>query len=286
MPSPTVDETELHKTLASAVGKLRDAAVGDLDTLKRYWVDSRIVWKTHGRLIASDAAWAEYVAPFLASGIQEAKVNHWRTLLTDTAARTDGYLTNELPSFVVQRVTGIHEELLLGLVRAFLLARPRHLIEQDDERPDGDGTDDAAGSKPRRNKTQRLVPFKRLPTTSREEIIAGAVEKLVRNLAYKSLPDQYDRLAKVTKSEGCRPAADDVTRLAELIVTRNALVHAGGVAGPEYAAAAGDSARVGEGERLPLDRQYVDNALALVRRVVEQVAAAARAKAGDAPARG
>ena len=138
-------------------------------------------------------------------------------IVLQTAERGDGYLLKELPSFAVQQLIGIHEEFLAGVVRAWLLAKPNHLIRE--QRPD------------ERKPVQRTIEFRRILTTTREELIAEAVEREVADFARKGITDQHARLFDLIKADA---GALEIDRLAELAATRNALVHADGVAGPDY----------------------------------------------------
>ena len=272
-------------TLRDAAEVLRVDAVAALDGLATYRTDSELAWAVYKSTTADVSA--EFIRRQLRAvrpADPHLDAEDVRDALVAVSDRADGYLTTELPSFIIQRAVSIHETFLLGLVRAWLAARPRNLIQSETA---ADGPDDDGPAKREDRKAERrVISFDRVLSESRAAIVDAEIERVVRKLAYQPLGKQYDRLVRLTKTGGCRPAGDDFARLRELVAGRNASVHAGGIVGPAYLAAAGERKRAGLGERLPLQSRYVADSLALVRRVVSGVADAARLAAGDAPARG
>ena len=280
MPSRPTDYPGSPGGLAESIEAARAGAISRLDELERYREDSILVWRLHKALLRRPEVRVVFEQAHRSSPDPTA-TDRVLDRLAEAADRADGYLLDELPSFTVQRLAGIQEEFLTGVVRAWLLAHPQSLIQGDRER-------EAPADAGRRERPgrQRTIDFRRVVRETRGAIIADVAGGVVRRLARQSLEEQYSRLAALTKAAACRPDGEDLAALAELALTRNALVHAGGVAGEEYIGKAGERGRARVGERLPLPDRYLENSLALVRRTITRAAEAAALKAGAAPARG
>jgi hypothetical protein len=76
-----------------------------------------------------------------------------------------------------------------------------------------------------------------------------------------------------------RPTKDEIDRLAEIKATRDVFVHNRGVASPTYVDKAGEKKRAETGEKLGLSQQYHRESWKLIRKVVQDVSAAAISKA-------
>ena len=261
-------------TLADAVRSARDGAVGRLDRLSLYWLDSRFVWRAHRALVVRGTV-RQALRDEVAATSSDSTAGKLVETLSAAAGRADDYLLTELPSFVIQRLASIHEEFLAGIVRAWLLAKPAHLIQ-----------DESTEERRVRNKgpEERTVPFRRVLESSREELVVDAVNNAVEDLTRASVQDQYDRLRKFTKTARDLNHAEDEKLIVELAETRNALIHAQGVAGAIYIdKVAAELRRVSAaGERLPLPETYVAEAFELIRRAVARVADIVVTKAGAA----
>ena len=269
-----VSPTTKSGGLAGEIAGVRDRANSRLNDLAGYRRDSRLVWAIFATSAGTDAGRTSLLNQWMAPSVEATEFPvEFHDGLTELTRRADGYLLNELPTFIIQRLVGIHEEFVAATVGAWLLARPKYLIQEARE---GE-----------RKPWQRTVEFRRILEETREEIVAEAVAKEVTDLARKGVADQHARLADLLKIGTTWRDSFDTDRLAELAATRNAFVHADGVVGPEYFAKAGRFARADAvGRRLLLPDDYVDASFDRLRRVVEAVADAARTKAGGAPARG
>ena len=264
-------------TLAERLAAIRDRANGRLRDLRTYYVGSRLAWAVFKLSAGTEAGRIDLLRRGIDHDAPEVPVAV-DDKLKDLTRRADGYLLNELPTFAVRQLASIHEEFLAGVVRAWLLAKPRHLIQ--DERTEEERAR-------RRGEQMRTVTLKRILEGSRESIIQEETERAVEDFARASVKEQYARLKKLTRADLIASHGEDVLRLAELAATRNALVHADGVAGDDYFAKAGNFVRVSAvGERLPLPDDYVGDALDRVGLLTDVVAEAARREAGGAPARG
>ena len=73
---------------------------------------------------------------------------------------------------------------------------------------------------------------------------------------------------------GC-PDENQRGALCELKAARDALEHSGGLVGPDYIDKAGKFARHADGATIQIDEPYLLNSFALLREVIEAMAAAA-----------
>ena len=238
-----------------------DAALANVADLRRYWEDTGDAW-----VVVEESVFA----PPLNASAGQTPPNQFSSTperRQELARRSGQYMQRYLAAAVVQQLYALFDGYLLGLIRLWLLAHPRHLIRSG------------------RGQRTRQVPLAAVvDAADRAAVIETIVEREVRDVAYLSLGEQFDALRTLV-SLG-RPTDDERDRLIELKATRDLLTHGDGVVDAGYLAKAGSLARFAGGERMQLPDVYLTASLDLVRDVVSGLADAAVPKAGDVPARG
>ena len=111
----------------------------------------------------------------------------------------------------------------------------------------------------------------------KDAIILYVVNSRLNEILYKRPVEWFDYLEGTVKL-GC-PSADEIERIAEAKATRDLLVHNRGVATPTYRAKAGRFARWEESERVDITEDYHRATWELLRKIVNDVCAAAVSKA-------
>jgi len=246
--------------LRDRVRAAADAALADVADLRQYWLDTQTAWEIVDEASSPDAGFAaEFFGTARFSSTPERR--------QELSTRADDYLQRYLAAAVVQQLYAIFDGYVLGLVRLWLLAHPRHLIRTG-----------------RGQQTRQVSLAAVVNAPDRAAVLEEIVEREVRDVAYLSLKDQLETLRKLV-SLG-RPDDDERAALIELKATRDLLVHGDGVVTADYLAKAGSLARFADGERMQLPDVYLSASFDLVRGVIAAMIDAAVAKAGDAPARG
>ena len=245
--------------------RLRDLSAStrtEVSTLRTYWSDTREAWK-----VVREAAAFEDDSIGVLFGFDRPPFSSSPDERRALSAKAEGYRQKYLASAVVQQLHGAFDAFLLNLFRLWLTAHPRHLLRS------------GRGQKPRELSLRTVID-----APDRAAVIAAVVEREVRELAYRSLPEQFEALGRLVKLN--RPTDEERGRLVELKSSRDLLVHGGGVVDADYLRRSGPFARFAEGERLQLPDEYLAAAFDLTGNVVREMSDAALAKAADAPARG
>ena len=234
-------------TLRAETRAAADAVLADVDDLRRYWLDTQTAWEIVRQSAGPDDRPADPGPPAFTSTPARRR---------ELADRADDYLQRYFAAAVVERLYSVFDAYLLGLVRLWLTAHPRHLLRSG------------------RGQKTRQVPLEAVVNApDRAAVIDAAVERELRDLAYHSLSDQLDTLGRLFSLD--RPNAEECAALLELKATRDLLVHGGGVVGADYLVRAGPLARFAAGERLQLPDVYLAASFDLVRGAIEVTANAA-----------
>ena len=246
-------------SLRGEVDAVAARAAVAVEDLRRYWLDTRTAWE----IVEESTAPPGYAAEFFGGPAFASTPERRR----DLAGRAERYAQTYLAASTVQQLYALFDGFLFGLIRAWLLAHPRHLLRTG------------------RGQSERqvtLADIVRAP--DRAAVIAAVVEREVRDRAYDPLDRQLDSLGKLFGAD--RPDAGERASLLELKATRDLVVHGDGRVGEDYLKKAGPLARFAAGERMQLPDVYLAASFDLVAAVVAGLAEVARAKAGAAPARG
>ncbi len=184
------------------------------------------------------------------------------------------YVTVHLAESTFRGLSGLLEDWILGLARLWLTAYPVQLDAASNE---------AAGRSRAQRREELQVPLSEiLAAPDRDTVLAGVVERVVRDLAYRR-PDQWLRFLDNRVQLGCPDEAQQ-SALREMKAARDTLEHNRGVVGQDYLDKAGVAARYAAGDAIQIDEPYLLACFALLRDVIEAMAAAAVRRSTGPPA--
>jgi hypothetical protein len=248
--------------LPDDVRALADRILGRLDEARDFYLHTRQAW----RVVQQIAHEGRPVGIVDAAGGREIPA-------PDLEPLAQRYVTVHLAESAFKGVSGLLEDWILGLARLWLTAYPVQLDAASGE---------AAGRSRAQRREEIQVPLSEiLAAPDRDAILGGVVDRVVRELAY-GRPAQWFRFLDNRVNLGCPDEAQRGT-LGELKAARDALEHNRGVVGRDYLDKAGAFARFAEGEAIQIDEPYLLGCFALLREVVEAMAAAAvRRSSGSA----
>jgi hypothetical protein len=159
------------------------------------------------------------------------------------------YVGGDLATATFQQFVSVFEDFLLGFLRRWLNVYPFSLAS-------------------------RQLEFRTvLDATNRSEIIGQMVERELARLAYERMDAWFAYIEKLVHLD-C-PNPDQISRLAEIKATRNALIHNQGVANALYLDRSLGRARFREGEQVLVPEAYHRESWQLIRQVVEEMSRAA-----------
>lgn len=240
--------------LPDDVRALAYRTLGRLDEARDFYLHTRQAWRV-AQQIAHEGRPVGIVDT--ASGLE--------VPAPDPGPLAQRYVTVHLAESAFKGLAGLLEDWVVGLARLWLTAYPVQLEAASGE---------AAGRLRAQRREEIRVPLSEiLAAPDRDAILAGVVERVVRELAYRR-PAEWFRFLDNRVDLGC-PDRARRGALCELKAARDALEHGRGVAGPDYVEKAGDSARHAVGDVIEIDEPYLLRCFALLREVVEAMAEAA-----------
>lgn len=240
--------------LADQVRDLADRILVRLDGARDFYLHTRQAW----RLVQQIAHEGRSVGIVDMATAQEVPA-------TDLEPLAQRYVTVHLSESTFKSLSALLEDWIVGLARLWLTAYPLQL--------DAAYNEAAERSRSQRREEIQVSLSQILAAPDRTAILEGVVERVVRELAYRR-PAQWFRFLDNRVNLGC-PDEDQRGALCELKAARDALEHSGGLVGPDYFDKAGAFARHTEGATIQIDEPYLLNCFALLREVVEAMAAAA-----------
>lgn len=248
--------------LPDDVRDLADRVLGRLDAAREFYVHTRQAW----RLVQQLARKGRPV------GIIDLTTR--RPLPAgDLELKAQRYVTVQLAESVFRDLSGLLEDWVLGLLRLWLTAYPRQL----------DAASAEVGDRTRAGRREEIqVPLSEvLAAPDIAALLGGVAERVIRDLAYRR-PDQWFRFLDNRVHLGC---PDDAQReaICEMKAARDVLEHNRGVVGRDYLDKAGAAARYAPGDTVQGDEPYLLDRFALLRGVIEAMAAAAVRKASGPP---
>jgi len=240
--------------LPDDVRDLGDEILGQLDEARGFYLNTRQAW----RLVHQIALEGHPV------GIVEA-VSGQEVSATDLKALAQHYVSVHLAESAFRGLSALLEDWIIGLARLWLTAYPVQL----------DAASSEAAERPRSLRREEIqVPLSDILTApDRDAILAGVVERVVRELGYRR-PAQWFRFLDNRVNLGC-PDETQRGELCEMKAARDALEHNRGLAGLDYIDKAGNFARCTLGEIIPIEEPYLLRCFVLLRQSVESMAAAA-----------
>jgi hypothetical protein len=249
--------------LPDDIRDLADRILGRLEEAQEFYLHTREAWRVvqqiahEGRSvgIVDRATGEEVPAP-------------------DLEPMAQRYVTVHLSESTFKGLSGLLEDWIVGLARLWLTAYPRQL----------DAAYNEAAERSRSQRREEIqVPLSEiLAAPDRGAILRGVIERVVRELAYRR-PSQWFQFFDNRVNLGC-PDESQRGALCELKAARDVLEHGGGLVGLDYIDKAGTFARHAEGATIQIDEPYLLNCFALLREVLETMAAAAiRRSSGSSP---
>jgi hypothetical protein len=227
--------------LADDITSLRDLVLADLNSAHDYYTDTKIAW--------------ELVRRFIAAG-QTLSIRNLTTGTSTThvelAAKSRGYVAEQLAEATFQQFIAIFENFFFDLVRLWLTAYPKNL-------------------------SGRKVDFKEvLDAADKDAITARVVGREVNEIQYDRPTGWFEYLEEKAKL-GC-PTQAEVASVAEAKASRDVLVHNRGIANKTYESKAGALARYRDGQRIEIPENYHREIWELLRKVCTDLSHAAIAK--------
>lgn len=171
----------------------------------------------------------------------------------DLLAKGQVYLTDYLLPSTLQHLVSLFEHYVFELLRVWLTTHPQSLA----------------------NKQVRFQTI--LESTLTTEIIREVVDSELNEVKYKGVADWFKYLHELVHLT-C-PAKDQIERLVETKASRDILVHNNGITNDVYIKKAGNRARNKKGERLEISEGYLSESWDIIRKVVQDLSAAAQTKA-------
>lgn len=231
--------------LAEAIRDLSDRIQSDLAAARDYFDHTKIAWRVVRDL--ADQGPAVELPIFQTNTTMTA---------TDLAARAEGYVTSYLAESVFQHFVALVEDFVFDLLRLWLSAHPAGIPNKD-------------------RKPVDLAMVIEAP--DRESILQVVIERELNALKYERPTAWFRYLNDRVKLGG--PTDEQIERLAEIKASRDILAHNRGIVNPTYLHKAGRRCRYQLGQRLEIPEPYLREAWLLIRDIVQELTAAAIAKA-------
>jgi hypothetical protein len=206
-------------TLVDELRLLRARVLSELSDAHDYYTETLAAWKIVEEVIDAGRTLA------IRSTMTGTITTHVE--LPDKARR---YSAEQLPEATFQQFISLFESFLFDLLRLWLSAHPRSLVE-------------------------KMMPVKDLlDAPDRDFALQSVVDRELVEISYKRPADWFEYLDRRIKL-GC-PTPDEIERFSEAKATRDVLVHSRGIVGKTYLFKAGRLARFKEGMRIDITDQY------------------------------
>jgi hypothetical protein len=179
--------------------------------------------------------------------------------IADLEGLAKRYVSLYLAESVFQHFVSLFEDFVFGLLGSWLVAYPAGIPNKD-------------------RKPVDLATI--IDAPDKEAIIRAVVDRELDGLKYER-PAAWFKYLNDRVKLGC-PTSDQTERLAEIKASRDILVHNRGIVNKSYLDKAGTGARFTVGQRLEISEPYLLASWTLIRDVVQDMAAAAIAKAPTA----
>jgi hypothetical protein len=226
--------------IADEIDALAERTNNDLDDLSDFGAHVHVVWDQFRRWVR-------------AGNRLKSKNSRTRTAVTerDLVQRYARYRTTYVYGLGFVQLTTMLEAFVFDFLRLLLTNDTRHLAQR-----------------------KQIEVGVVLAAADKEAIVWLIVERELNDLKYDRPKAWFDYLNKVVNL-GC-PTEDDIERIAEMKAARDLIIHNSGIVNAIYLDKAGTKARYALGETAVIDRAYFDDCWALAKRLVDDIAAAAK----------
>jgi len=151
----------------------------------------------------------------------------------------------------------IFEAFLFDFLRILLAHDPRHLSQK-----------------------KQIEVEVALSAPDRGALVLLIAEHELNELKYKRPKAWFDYMGKIVKLN-C-PTEDEIERIAEFKAARDLIIHNSGIVNKTYLDKAGTNARYAVGDKVAIDRPYFDECWALAKKLVDDIAEAAKLRLSKA----
>jgi hypothetical protein len=228
--------------LAADIATLRDQILGDLVAAHDYYTNTKEAWQVVQLYVASGQA-VEFLNVHTGNKFPDA----------DLPAQALFYVTEYLAAATFQQFVSLFEDFVMGLIRLWL------------------------GSFPQRLENRKIGAWLVFNAKDIADARAQVIQQQVLDVAYKSLADWFVFLNGLVNLS--HPSKHEVEKLMEIKASRDVIVHNRGIVNAVYLEKAGARKRFATGDKLEIQEPYHLECWNLIRKVVQEVAADAIAKA-------
>jgi hypothetical protein len=201
----------------------------------------------------NDLIWEDF-----AKRVREGHTLTTRIIETETEV-TEQNLINLYPRYKITylhglsfvQLTSVFEAFLFDFLRLLITNDPRHLAQK-----------------------KQIEVGVALSVADRGALVLLIAERELNELKYDRPRAWFDYMSKIVKL-GC-PTEDEIERIAEMKAVRDLLIHNSGVVNKTYLDKAGTKARYAVGDPVVMDRPYFNDCWELAKKLVDDVAAAAK----------
>jgi len=232
--------------IADEINSLEQRAKNDLDDLVNFGAHIYLIWK-HFKVWVHEGNTLKSKNTKTGTEVTE------RDLIKLFARYRTTYL---LGLSFVQLVT-IFDAFLFDFLRLLLTNDPRHLAQK-----------------------KQIEVGVALSAADRAALVLLIAERELNELKYDRPKVWFDYMDKIVKLK-C-PTEDEIERIAEMKAARDLIIHNSGIVNKIYMDKAGTKARYATGDKVAIDRPYFDDTWALAKKLVDDIAAAAKLRLSKA----
>ena len=229
--------------LADDIGQLADHSAAALDAIHDYYTHTKESWRLLQQIFETEDR--KFTIRNMTTGVV---VNE-----QDLLGLSQRYVADYLASSTFQQFVSLFEDFFFDLLRLWLATYPFRL-------------------------SNKQIEFGMvLEAPDKSAITLAVVDKELNELKYKRVKDWFEYLESIVDL-GC-PTPDEIEKIAEIKASRDILAHNKGVANAIYVSKAGNHARYKDGEQLEIPEHYHRESWQLIKKVAQDVSAAAINKA-------
>jgi hypothetical protein len=228
--------------VADEIDALVTRAKNDLNDLSNFGVHIHLIWK-HFKIRVRQGNTLESKNPKTGKEVTERD-------LVKLYAR---YRTTYLQGMSFLQLRTVFEAFLFDFLRLLLTNDPRHLAQK-----------------------KQIEVGVALSAADRESLVSLIAERELNELKYERPTKWFDYMNKIVRL-GC-PTKDEIERVSEMKAARDLIIHNSGIVNKTYLDKAGTKARYSLGDKLVIERPYFDECWALAKKLVDDVAAAAKGR--------
>jgi hypothetical protein len=228
--------------VADEIDELATRVKNDLDDLFNFGAHIHLIWQQF-RIWVNEG------------NTLKSRISKTRTNVTerDLFKLYPRYRTTYLQGLGFLQLTTVFEAFLFDFLRLLLTNDPRHLAQK-----------------------KQIEVGVALSAADRDALVLLIAERELNELKYDRPTAWFDYMNKIVKL-GC-PTKDEIERIAEMKAARDLIIHNSGIVNKTYLEKAGTKARYPVGDKLVIERPYFDDCWVLAKKLVDDIAAAAKGR--------